>query len=63
MYLVEIDDGLPEVRLLLVEIPHADLSEVTRVVLLSHRQYACPKLVVACSSSRRTLSMLVRWWC
>jgi len=35
MYLVEVDDGLPEVNLLLVEVPHTDLSEVTRVVLQS----------------------------
>ena len=34
--LVEVDDGLPEVVLLLVEVPHTDLSEVTRVVLLEH---------------------------
>lgn len=33
MYLVQVDDRLPEVVLLLVEVPHADLSEVTRMVL------------------------------
>ena len=33
MYLVEVDDGLPEVVLLLVEVPHTNLTEVTRVVL------------------------------
>lgn len=33
MYLVQVDDGLPEMRLLLVEVAHTDLTEVTRVVL------------------------------
>lgn len=33
-YLVEVEDGLPEVRLLLMEVPHTNLSEVTRVVLV-----------------------------
>lgn len=33
MYLVEVDDGLPEVVLLLVEVPHTNLTEVTRMVL------------------------------
>jgi hypothetical protein len=33
MYLVEVDDGLPEVGLLLVEVSHTNLTEVTRVVL------------------------------
>jgi hypothetical protein len=32
--LVKVDDGLPEVNLLLVEVPHTNLSEVTRVVLV-----------------------------
>jgi hypothetical protein len=32
--LVEVDDGLPEVVLLLVEVSHTDLSEVTGVVLV-----------------------------
>ena len=32
--LVEVDDGLPEVVLLLVEVAHTNLSEVTRVVLV-----------------------------
>jgi hypothetical protein len=33
-YLVEVDDWLPEVVLLLVEVAHTDLSEVTRMVLV-----------------------------
>lgn len=33
MYLVQVDDGLPEVRLLLVEVTHTNLTEVTGVVL------------------------------
>lgn len=34
IYLVEVDDGLPELVLELVEVPHTDLTEVTRVVLV-----------------------------
>jgi hypothetical protein len=34
VYLVEIDDWLPEVILLLVEVSHTDLSEVTGMVLV-----------------------------
>lgn len=33
MYLIEVDDGLPEVGLLLVEVSHTNLTEVTRMVL------------------------------
>jgi len=33
-YLVKVDDWLPEVVLLLVEVSHTDLSEVTRMVLV-----------------------------
>jgi hypothetical protein len=33
-YLVKVDDWLPEVVLLLVEVPHTDLSEVTWMVLV-----------------------------
>jgi hypothetical protein len=33
-YLVEVDDGLPELVLHLVEVAHADLSEVTGMVLV-----------------------------
>lgn len=33
MYLLKVDDGLPELVLLLVEVPHTNLTEVTRVVL------------------------------
>jgi hypothetical protein len=34
MYLVQVDDGLPEVVLLLVEVTHTNLTKVTRVVLI-----------------------------
>lgn len=37
MYLVEVDDGLPEVVLLLVEVSHTDLTEVTGMVLFKAR--------------------------
>lgn len=33
MYLVEVDNRLPEVVLLLVEVPHTNLTEVTGMVL------------------------------
>lgn len=33
-YLVEVDGGLPELLLGLVEVAHTDLTEVTRVVLV-----------------------------
>jgi sulfur relay (sulfurtransferase) DsrC/TusE family protein len=36
-YLVEVDDWLPEVVLLLVEVSHTDLSEVTWMVLVHVR--------------------------
>ena len=36
-YLVQVDDRLPEVVALLVEIPHSDLSKVTRMVLVHVR--------------------------
>jgi hypothetical protein len=61
MYLVEVDDGLPEVVLLLVEVSHTNLTEVTGVVL-SQSQPFHPLFRIS-SSGRRTLSMLVRWWC
>lgn len=35
MYLVQVDDGLPEMRLLLVEVAHTNLTEVTGMVLLT----------------------------
>lgn len=35
MYLVQVDDGLPEVVLLLVEVSHTNLTEVTGMVLLT----------------------------
>ena len=33
-YLLEVDDGLPELVLLLVEVPHSDLSKVTRMIFV-----------------------------
>lgn len=33
-YLIQVDDGLPELVLQLVEVSHTDLSEVTRMVLV-----------------------------
>lgn len=33
-HLIEVDDGLPEVVLLLVEVSHTNLTEVTRMVLI-----------------------------
>ena len=33
MYLVQVDDGLPEMGLLLVEVSHTNLSKVTGMVL------------------------------
>lgn len=33
MYLVQVDDWLPEVILLLVEVPHTNFTKVSRVVL------------------------------
>lgn len=36
-YLVEVDDGLPKLVLQLVEVPHTDFTEVTRVVLVHVR--------------------------
>lgn len=33
-YLVEVDDGLPEVVLLLVEVSHTNLTEITRMVFV-----------------------------
>jgi hypothetical protein len=33
MYLVQVDHGLPEVVLLLVEVSHTNLTEVTGMVL------------------------------
>jgi hypothetical protein len=38
MYLVQVDDGLPEVRLLLVEVSHTNLTKVTGMVLIAKSQ-------------------------
>ena len=49
-YLVEVDDRLPELVLQLVEVPHTDLSKVTRVVLVDVR----PVVVLATSHTATT---------
>lgn len=38
MYLVQVDDGLPEVGLLLVEVSHTNLTKVTGMVLIAKGQ-------------------------
>lgn len=58
MYLVEVDDGLPEVVLLLVEVSHTNLTEVTRVVL-SQSQPFHPLSVV---SRRRVVEPCPCWY-
>ena len=61
-YLVDVDDGLPEVVLLLVVVTHTDLTEVTGVV-----PEGWNRLLVRCGtqsqeeSATTHLSMLVRW--
>ena len=52
-YLVQVDDRLPEVVALLVEIPHSDLSKVTRMVLVHVRS-----VVVLSTSETSTTGML-----
>jgi hypothetical protein len=42
MYLVEVDDGLPEVVGLLVEVSHTNLTEVTGMVLFSESANSRP---------------------
>jgi hypothetical protein len=68
MYLVEVDDGLPELVLQLVEVPHTNLTEVTGMVLIRPMSVSLLLLVrftgrFVGGFYRRTLSMLVRWWC
>lgn len=64
MYLVQVDDGLPEVVLLLVEVSHTDLTEVTGVVLFHSQPFPSLRRHFCCIlRGSRTLSMLVRWWC
>ena len=52
-YLVEVDDGLPELVLQLVEVPHTDFSKVTRVVLVHVRT-----VVVLTTGQTTTTGML-----
>ena len=55
-YLIEIDNRLPEMVSLLVEIPHADLSKVTRMVLVHIRPVV---MLSTCeTSSTRMLAVL-----
>ena len=67
MYLVQVDDGLPEVVLLLVEVTHTNLTEVTGVVLIEsvsiHRSVYRIGSHLCVEGICRTLSTLVRWWC
>lgn len=52
-HLVEVDDGLPEVVLLLVEVSHTNLTEVTRMVLVDVRS-----VVVLTTGHTTTTGML-----
>jgi hypothetical protein len=52
-YLIQVDNWLPEVVALLVEIPHSDLSKVTRMVLVHVRT-----VVVLSTSETSTTGML-----
>jgi hypothetical protein len=49
-YLVEVDDRLPEMVALLVEIPHADLSKVPGMVLVQ----VCSVVVLSTSQTATT---------
>lgn len=55
-HLVEIDDGLPELILQLVEVPHAHLSKVSRMVLVEIRSVMM--LTTSHTTSTRMLSVL-----
>ena len=52
-YLIQVDDWLPEVIALLVEVSHTDLSEVTRMVLIHIRS------VVMLSTSETTTTWML----
>ncbi len=63
MYLVQVDDGLPEVVLLLVEVTHTNLTEVTGMVLFEHLSVfivRVHRLGAAGFASRGGLSNLVQ---
>lgn len=49
-HLIEIDDRLPELVLRLVEIPHADLAEVARVVFVD----ICPMMMLSTGHTATT---------
>lgn len=55
-YLIKVDNRLPEVVALLMEIPHSDLSEVTRMVLV----HVCSVVMLSTSQTSTTgmLAML-----
>jgi hypothetical protein len=55
--LVEIDDGLPEGVQLSVEVAHAHLAKVTRVVFVD----IC-RFYEHCAMLGERASLLVRWW-
>ena len=50
MQLLDVDGGAEELLLCLVEVPHADLSKVTRVVFVPHD----PVVVLAASVTPTT---------
>ena len=55
-YLIQVDDRLPEVVALFMEIPHSDLSKVTRMVLVQVRSVMM--LSTSKTSSTGMLAML-----
>jgi hypothetical protein len=55
-YLIQIDNRFPEVVALLMEIPHPDLSKVTRMVLVHVRPVVM--LTTSETSSTRMLAVL-----
>lgn len=57
-YLVQVDDGLPEVVLLLVEVSHTNLTEVTGMVLFSKESVSC-RVLFASNRALRDRSNLV----
>lgn len=64
MYLVQVDDGLPEVVLLLVEVTHTNLTEVTGVVLFEHLSVfivRVHRLGAACAASREFVEPCPSW--
>jgi hypothetical protein len=54
-YLIQVDDWLPEVVALLVEVSHTDLSEVTRMVLI----HICSVVMLSTSETTTTWMLAV----